>query len=218
MHEPRESCANAQVVYHAADVRPRRTVATWVLGILVVTSVAVPGPVGSRTPSGASTIAADLFRAVAIDVPPPGTVSQPTLDPAYRAAGTLEAATDLREPVVEPSPTVERPQIPSPTARLGSIVKNVWRLDRNVSWYGPGFYGRRTACGYALTETLRGVAHRTLPCGTLVTFRNPASGRTATVPVVDRGPYVAGRQWDLTGGLCRYLGHCYTGSILWRFP
>ncbi|GIW19762.1 MAG: hypothetical protein KatS3mg065_0058 [Chloroflexota bacterium] len=96
--------------------------------------------------------------------------------------------------------------------------ENLWRLDRNVSWYGPGFYGRRTACGYALTEDLRGVAHRSLPCGTLVTFRNPANGRTATVPVVDRGPYVAGRQWDLTGGLCRYLGHCYTGAILWRFP
>lgn len=205
-------------MYHAADVRPRRTVAAWVLGILVATSVAVPGPVGSRTPAGSPTIAADLFRAVAIDAPAPGTVSQPTLDPAHRAAGTLEPTADLREPAAESFPTVERPQIPSPTARLGSIARNLWRLDRNVSWYGPGFYGRRTACGYALTEDLRGVAHRSLPCGTLVTFRNPANGRTATVPVVDRGPYVAGRQWDLTGGLCRYLGHCYTGAILWRFP
>lgn len=205
-------------MYHAADVRPRRTVATWLLGILVAISVAVPGPVGSRTPAGRPTIAAELFRAIALDVSAPGTVSQPSLDPARRAAGMLDTGAELREPVVEPSPTLERPQIPSPTAPVGSILKNVWRLDRNVSWYGPGFYGQRTACGYALTETLRGVAHRTLPCGTLVTFRNPANGRTATVPVVDRGPYVAGRQWDLTGGLCRYLGRCYTGSILWRFP
>ena len=43
-----------------------------------------------------------------------------------------------------------------------------------------------------------------------------ANGRTVTAPVVDRGPYVAGRQWDFTGGLCIALGHCYTGPILWR--
>jgi rare lipoprotein A len=68
-----------------------------------------------------------------------------------------------------------------------------------------------------MTESLRGVAHKTLPCGTKITFRNPANGRTITVPVVDRGPYVDGRQWDLTGGLCLALAHCYTGPILWKF-
>jgi rare lipoprotein A len=62
-----------------------------------------------------------------------------------------------------------------------------------------------------------GVAHRTLPCGTLITFRNPTNGRTFTVPVVDRGPYVSGRQWDLTGGLCIALDHCWTGSIEWKY-
>ena len=97
------------------------------------------------------------------------------------------------------------------------VFKNYWRYDRNVSWYGPGFYGRRTACGYALTTTLIGVAHRTLPCGTLIEFRNPATGRAVTMPVVDRGPYVSGRSWDLTGGACRALGHCYTGALAWRY-
>jgi rare lipoprotein A (peptidoglycan hydrolase) len=67
-----------------------------------------------------------------------------------------------------------------------------------------------------LTKTVRGVASRTLPCGTKVTFRNPANGRTITVPVIDRGPYVAGRTWDMSAGLCLYLDHCYTGSIQWR--
>jgi rare lipoprotein A len=103
-----------------------------------------------------------------------------------------------------------------PTA--GAIAKNPWHRDREISWYGPGFYGRRTACGLALTRGLVGVAHRTLPCGTLVTFRNPSNGRTVTMPVVDRGPYVSGRTWDLTGGACLKLGHCYTGSIEWKYP
>lgn len=37
------------------------------------------------------------------------------------------------------------------------------------------------------------------------------------MPVIDRGPYVTGRQWDMSKGLCAYLGHCHTGSIEWRF-
>ena len=97
------------------------------------------------------------------------------------------------------------------------VSKNYWRFDGSISWYGPGFYGHRTACGVALTQTVLGVANRTLPCGTLVTFRNPASGRQVTVPVIDRGPYVSGRQWDMSAGLCAYLDHCYTGSIQWRW-
>lgn len=88
-----------------------------------------------------------------------------------------------------------------------------WRTTQ-VSWYGPGFYGRRTACGAAMTQTLVGVAHRTLPCGTLVEFR--WHGRTIKAPVVDRGPYVAGRLWDLTPGLCALLDHCFTGPISWK--
>lgn len=99
-----------------------------------------------------------------------------------------------------------------------AIVVLTWHHDAEESWYGPGFYGQRTACGYTLTTTLRGVAHRTLPCGTLVTFRNPYTGATITVPVVDRGPYVAGRQWDLTAGACLAIDHCWTGPLDWRFP
>ena len=104
-------------------------------------------------------------------------------------------------------------------AQAASAVHRVL-VYRSVTstWYGPGFYGNRTACGYAMTKSLVGVAHRTLPCGTKVTFRNPANGRTVTTRVVDRGPYVSGRQWDLTGGLCLALDHCYTGPLLWKLP
>ncbi len=63
------------------------------------------------------------------------------------------------------------------------------------------------------TRTVIGVAHRTLPCGSLVAFSY--RGRTVIAPVIDRGPYVAGRDWDLSGGLCRALRHCFTGPIRW---
>jgi rare lipoprotein A len=96
-------------------------------------------------------------------------------------------------------------------------VRNFWRFDPDISWYGPGFFGSGTACGQTYTREILGVAHRSLPCGTLVTFRNPVNGRQITVPVIDRGPYVAGRTWDMSRALCVYLDHCYTGSIEWRW-
>ncbi len=64
-----------------------------------------------------------------------------------------------------------------------------WHNAPIVTWYGPGFYGNRTACGVPYTRTIVGVAHRTLPCGTLVRFK--WHGITAVAPVIDRGPYAS---------------------------
>lgn len=65
-----------------------------------------------------------------------------------------------------------------------------------ASYFGPGLYGNRTACGQTLTTALQGVAHRTLPYGSSV--RLAYGPREVVVPVVDRGPHVAGREFDLT--------------------
>lgn len=80
-----------------------------------------------------------------------------------------------------------------------------------ASWYGPGLYGNGTSCGGTLTPGRLGVAHRSLPCGTKVTFRY--RGRSATVPVIDRGPFAAGREWDLTAATKRKLGFGSTGTV-----
>ncbi|HEV2820835.1 MAG TPA: septal ring lytic transglycosylase RlpA family protein [Solirubrobacteraceae bacterium] len=80
-----------------------------------------------------------------------------------------------------------------------------------ASWYGPGFYGRRTACGQTLTGDIKGVAHKTLPCGTKVVFKR--GDRTVTARVIDRGPYVAGRQWDLAPAVKRALGYSGDGRV-----
>jgi rare lipoprotein A len=81
----------------------------------------------------------------------------------------------------------------------------------HASWYGPGLYGNSTACGGALTSYRLGVAHRWLPCGTKVTLRY--RGRAVTVRVIDRGPYVAGREWDLTAATKARLGFPDTGVV-----
>lgn len=78
-----------------------------------------------------------------------------------------------------------------------------------ATWYGRGWEGRRTACGQRITPSLMGVAHKTLPCGTRVTFLY--RGRTVTVPVVDRGPYGRGISWDLTTAAAEELDFLATG-------
>lgn len=81
-----------------------------------------------------------------------------------------------------------------------------------ATWFGPGFYGQRTACGQTLTPAVVGVANRTLPCGTLVKFGY--KGRAATVPVIDRGPYARnGAQWDLTTEAAHVLGMTDTARL-----
>lgn len=85
----------------------------------------------------------------------------------------------------------------------------VYRRDV-ATWYGPGFYGNTTACGRRLTTDTLGVAHRTLPCGTMVGLFY--RGRTIRVPVIDRGPY-SHANWDLTSATARKLGFSGSGEI-----
>jgi rare lipoprotein A len=84
-------------------------------------------------------------------------------------------------------------------ARAVTVYKPV-----TATWYGPGFYGKRTACGQRLTSRLLGVAHRSLPCGTPVELYK--DGRAVTVPVVDRGPFRRGTTYDLTAATAKTLG------------
>jgi hypothetical protein len=74
-------------------------------------------------------------------------------------------------------------------------------------------YGLGLACGGLLGVNQIGVAHKTAPCGTLIDFTY--DGRTLQVPVIDRGPYIAGREWDLTGATARALGFPGLGPIEW---
>jgi rare lipoprotein A len=77
--------------------------------------------------------------------------------------------------------------------------------------YGPGFYGKRTACGQRLKKGMIGVANRTLKCGTSVAVYY--QGRTMIVPVIDRGPYANGADWDLTEATGKALGIDGTAQI-----
>lgn len=81
-----------------------------------------------------------------------------------------------------------------------------------ASYFGPGLYGSALACGGRLSPSTPGVAHKTLPCGTRVTLR--LGSRQVTTRVVDRGPYIAGREFDLTTATRNALGFGDIGPVL----
>lgn len=122
-----------------------------------------------------------------IDLPELRLAFVPYEEPEAAAASTVEPVAVLGVSAAPPPPAPTWPP-PVPLVTDGTVV---------ASWYGPGFYGNRTACGQDYTPEILGVAHRTLPCGTQIRITSPA-GRTVVVPVIDRGPFIAGRSLDLS--------------------
>jgi hypothetical protein len=96
-------------------------------------------------------------------------------------------------------------------ASVSAVRRMTVYQEVTSTWYGPGFYGNRTACGQRLTRSTLGVAHKTLPCGTKVALR--ANGRSVVVPVIDRGPYARGVTYDLTAATAERLGVMHTARI-----
>jgi rare lipoprotein A len=82
-----------------------------------------------------------------------------------------------------------------------------------VSWYGPGFAGRRTASGERFDPRALTMAHRTLPLGTRVRVVNPENDRSVVVRVNDRGPYKGARVADLSRAAAERIGMVEEGVI-----
>ncbi len=93
------------------------------------------------------------------------------------------------------------------------VALTSWKSAK-VSWYGPGFYGHTMAGGGTLTPTSMVVAHRTMKFGTKVQITY--KGKTVVAVVRDRGPYIAGRTFDLGPGTAKALGFSGVGTIQWR--
>ena len=124
--------------------------------------------------------------------------------PNQVAGAPRRFATSEPVPTSEPTPA---PPVPAVAVRGGPGVLIT------ASWYGPGFYENRLPCWQWLQANRLpiqflpdtwGVAHKTLPCGTMLILTHGAN--TITVPVVDRGPYVAGREIDMSPRIKAALG------------
>jgi rare lipoprotein A len=80
-----------------------------------------------------------------------------------------------------------------------------------ASWYGPGFQGRPTANGEDFDMLRATAAHRTIPMGSWVRVVNPKSGRARVVRINDRGPFIEGREIDLSYQVAQDLGFSEQG-------
>jgi rare lipoprotein A (peptidoglycan hydrolase) len=116
--------------------------------------------------------------------------------------------------VVKPAPKPARTAATATAPAAPSRGTTAGWQSAKVSWYGPGFYGRKTASGAVLTEGMMNVAHKSMAFGTKIQFEY--KGRTVTAVVNDRGPYVHGRVFDLGPGTAKALGFGGVGTVNYR--
>lgn len=87
-----------------------------------------------------------------------------------------------------------------------SAVKFIDRGTLKASWYGPKFHGKFTANGEVYDQMALTAAHKNLSFGTLLKITNPKNGKSVIVRINDRGPYIEGRELDLSKGAAIELG------------
>ncbi|MFH1489425.1 MAG: septal ring lytic transglycosylase RlpA family protein [Pseudomonadota bacterium] len=82
-----------------------------------------------------------------------------------------------------------------------------------ASWYGENHHGRPMANGQIYNMYADTIAHKELPFGTRIGLENPLTGETVKAVVTDRGPYVEGRDIDVSYGLARKLSLIEKGVV-----
>ena len=114
---------------------------------------------------------------------------------------------------------IEQPRAPrlpprGPVTAQPSLSNKLIQLAQGAaSWYGPGFYGRKTASAERLRKGTLTAAHRTLPFGTQVRVTNLNNGRSVVVRINDRGPFRYHRVIDLAHGAAQELQMIKAGEV-----
>ncbi|MCC6549465.1 MAG: septal ring lytic transglycosylase RlpA family protein [Ignavibacteriaceae bacterium] len=119
-----------------------------------------------------------------------------TTKTAFLTEASEDQTVSAAEPVVE---TTE-------TEPVTTVVSFNDKGLLKASWYGPGFHGRVTANGETYDQEAFTAAHKKLKFGTLLRLTNPKNGKSVIVRINDRGPYIPGRELDLSKGAARELG------------
>ena len=131
------------------------------------------------------------------------------LRPEIPAAKTV-ALRNVETPGTE-SEALKKPAAPALPIATPSAPRVRSVSTGEASWYGPGFYGNRTANGEVFRPGTLTAAHRTLPFGTKVRVTNLWNGRSAVVRINDRGPFHGRRVIDLAHGAASQLGLISSG-------
>ena len=105
----------------------------------------------------------------------------------------------------------------APIALLWGTAVNAAPFLALASWYGPGFYGNRTANGEVYYGDQYTAAHKSLPFGTRVRVTNPVTQQTIVVRINDRGPYIGPREFDLSRASAKAVGLIASGVATLQF-
>lgn len=92
-----------------------------------------------------------------------------------------------------------------------SLVEYFDKGTMKASWYGPGFHGRKTANGEIYDQMSFTAAHKSLKFGTLLKVTNTKNGKSVVIRINDRGPYIHGRDLDLSKAAALELGLLHKG-------
>jgi rare lipoprotein A len=106
--------------------------------------------------------------------------------------------------------------IPAPVKESLVETSTISYIDKGymvASWYGPRFHGRETANGEIYDQMAYTAAHKALKFGTLLKITNPRNDKSVVVRINDRGPYIKGRQLDLSKAAAIRLGMIRRGVI-----
>jgi len=139
-----------------------------------------------------------------VALPLPADIDERPATPPARPAPVLATLAALAA-LLAAAPTGQGPAFPDTVSE--------WVQQGAVSWYGPGFHGRRTANGEIFNTHELTMAHRSLEFGSHVRVTNLENGRSVVVRVNDRGPYVRGRVADLSHAAARELGFVDDGVV-----
>jgi rare lipoprotein A len=146
--------------------------------VLAVSTLTILGAGGIAGAGGIDVLGADAIASTVAELP------------------ELDTPTRVRVP--RPAPTPERSE------RTAETVRRSW--SGVASWYGAAFAGRTTADGSSFNPNELTAAHKQLPFGSLVRVTNPRNGRSVVVEITDRGPFVAGREIDLSRAAAEAIG------------
>ncbi|MCX5956372.1 MAG: septal ring lytic transglycosylase RlpA family protein [Cyanobacteria bacterium] len=152
--------------------------------------------------------ATQLLGAAALLITPLVTTA-PAMAASSSSLSTPAADAVIRD--VVPSPSWEDRFLRQMPASPKGLLQLASAYTGQASWYGPGFYGNRTANGEVFRPGTYTAAHRSLPFGTRVKVTNLNNGRSAVVRINDRGPFTGGRIIDLAHGAASDLGVTASG-------
>lgn len=101
--------------------------------------------------------------------------------------------------------TEEFAPVPNRSSDNSTTIQYKDRGTMRASWYGPRFHGRFTANGEVYDQNAMTAAHKSMKFGTILRITNPRNNKSVIVRINDRGPYIPGRQIDLSKAVAKEL-------------